>query len=386
MSRDATCSTSPTTTARSCTSGAPRRGSATSSRCASGCPRRGPSGPSGCARSATRSRGWCRRGSSGSTTTRAGTSARCRCTTRWRATASCSTSPAGTAGSTVAGLHERDVPDAGDFRLTVHDPAPAWMDTSVVYQVFPDRFARSGRQTGDLSGLGAAGARGTTSRSRPVRGVAQQYFGGDLPGVEQRLDHLQRLGVDTLYLTPVFPGRSNHRYDASTFDVVDPLLGGDEALASLSRAVHARGMRIMGDLTTNHTGAGHEWFATRPGRPVQRGGVVLLLDGRRPRVRRLARARVAAQAQLQRPGAGRPDGRGSGLRDRSLAGRAVLPGRLAHRRRQHDRPVRRRRPHAPGGPHDPVDHARPQPRGGAGLGALPRRRYRPGRGRLACNP
>ena len=59
----------------------------------------------------------------------------------------------------------------------------------------------------------------------------------------------------------MFPGRSNHRYDASTFDVVDPLLGGDEALASLSRAVHARGMRILGDLTTNHTGAGHEWFA-----------------------------------------------------------------------------------------------------------------------------
>jgi alpha-glucosidase len=63
-----------------------------------------------------------------------------------------------------------------------------------------------------------------------------------------------------VYLTPIFPARSNHRYDATTFDHVDPLLGGDEALARLSDAAHARGMRLMGDLTTNHCGAAHEWF------------------------------------------------------------------------------------------------------------------------------
>ena len=63
-----------------------------------------------------------------------------------------------------------------------------------------------------------------------------------------------------LYLTPVFPARSNHRYDASTFDHVDPVLGGDEAFAALVEAAHARGLRVMGDLTTNHTGDAHEWF------------------------------------------------------------------------------------------------------------------------------
>lgn len=157
-------------------------------------------------------------------------------------------------------VHERDVPDAADFRLTVHDPAPAWLDTSVVYQVFPDRFARAGASDGPVPDWAQpAGWDDEPIGSGP--GTATQLFGGDLPGVEARLDHLHRLGVDTLYLTPVFPSRSNHRYDASTFDHVDPLLGGDEALASLSRAVHARGMRILGDLTTNHTGAGHEWFA-----------------------------------------------------------------------------------------------------------------------------
>ncbi|MBT0994777.1 glycoside hydrolase family 13 protein [Cellulomonas sp. DKR-3] len=161
------------------------------------------------------------------------------------------------------GLHDRDVTDAADFRLSVHSPAPRWLDDAVVYQVFPDRFARSsgheGPPQGDLPGWAIPAA----WSDEPVaagRGVAQQLFGGDLRGVEQRLDHLQRLGVDTVYLTPVFPARSNHRYDATTFEHVDPLLGGDAALASLSAAVHARGMRLVGDLTTNHTGAGHEWF------------------------------------------------------------------------------------------------------------------------------
>ncbi|WP_028048737.1 glycoside hydrolase family 13 protein [Cellulomonas sp. URHD0024] len=158
------------------------------------------------------------------------------------------------------GVHARDVPDASDFRLTVHDPAPPWMDTSVVYQVFPDRFARAGSSEGPVPDW-AQPARWDDEPIGAGPGAATQFFGGDLLGVEARLDHLQRLGVDTLYLTPVFPSRSNHRYDASTFDHVDPLLGGDEALASLSRAVHARSMRILGDLTTNHTGAGHEWFA-----------------------------------------------------------------------------------------------------------------------------
>lgn len=162
------------------------------------------------------------------------------------------------------GLHARDVPDAADFRLSVHAPGPRWLDDAVVYQVFPDRFARSSGHDGPPPGPLPDWALPAAWTDEPVgsgHGVAQQYYGGDLPGIEARLDHLQRLGVDTLYLTPVFPARSNHRYDATSFAHVDPLLGGDPALASLAAAVHARGMRVMGDLTTNHTGAGHDWFA-----------------------------------------------------------------------------------------------------------------------------
>jgi len=159
------------------------------------------------------------------------------------------------------GTWDRDVPDAADFRLTVHDPAPSWMADGVVYQVFPDRFARSAAaDVRDLPGWAVPAAWGEEPHGSGPD-VGTQLFGGDLAGIEQRLDHLVALGVSTLYTTPVFPGRSNHRYDASTFDHVDPLLGGDAAYASLVAAAHARGLRVLGDLTTNHTGAGHEWFA-----------------------------------------------------------------------------------------------------------------------------
>ncbi|GIG19900.1 alpha-glycosidase [Cellulomonas chitinilytica] len=156
------------------------------------------------------------------------------------------------------GTHARDVGDAGDFRLTVHAPAPAWTSDAVVYQIFPDRFARSGAANELPSWAEAAAWDDEPIGRGPSTPV--QYYGGDLPGVEQHLDHLERLGVDTVYLTPVFPSRSNHRYDATSFAHVDPLLGGDAALVSLSAALHSRGMRLVGDFTTNHTGVTHEWF------------------------------------------------------------------------------------------------------------------------------
>lgn len=159
------------------------------------------------------------------------------------------------------GTHHRDVADAADFRLTVHEPGPDWLRDGVVYQVFPDRFARS-RTSGDLDLPDWAVPAPSWDAEPPLAGreAAATVYGGDLRGIAERLDHLEQLGADVLYLTPVFEARSVHRYDAVSFDRVDPLLGGDAALVELCAAVHARGMRIMGDLTTNHTGVGHEWF------------------------------------------------------------------------------------------------------------------------------
>ncbi|RRD29255.1 alpha-amylase family glycosyl hydrolase [Actinomyces bowdenii] len=160
----------------------------------------------------------------------------------------------------AAGVSDHDVPDATDFQVLPHDDGPAWVPDAVAYQIFPDRFAPSAR-----------GARRPAPQwaqphgwldEPPAEGdaTAQAWYGGDLDGIAEHLDWLESLGIDTVYLTPVFPAGSVHRYDSTTFDEIDPLLGGAPALERLSRALHARGMRLILDLTTNHTGEGHEWF------------------------------------------------------------------------------------------------------------------------------
>ena len=157
------------------------------------------------------------------------------------------------------GVVRHDVPDADDFVMSVDPGGPPWHLESVVYQVFPDRFATSG-----LDVEPPAWAIPRAWDDLPTgRGPETPYewFGGDLRGVEEHLDHIERLGASVLYMTPIFPAGSTHRYDATTFDHVDPLLGGDEAFASLVAAAHARGIRVVGDLTTNHTGDMHQWFA-----------------------------------------------------------------------------------------------------------------------------
>ena len=165
------------------------------------------------------------------------------------------------------GVDEVEPLDAADFRVTGAVPPPEWASGQIMYQVFPDRFARS---------VGAA-ARALPSWAIPAAwddevihtgsDTPLQVFGGDLDGVRERLGHLVDLGVTLIYLTPFFPAGSNHRYDATTFDRVDPLLGGDEALIRLVQAAHQRGIRVIGDLTTNHTGDRHEWFRAALGDP-----------------------------------------------------------------------------------------------------------------------
>ncbi|MES2093149.1 MAG: glycoside hydrolase family 13 protein [Actinomycetota bacterium] len=170
----------------------------------------------------------------------------------------------------ATGFHTIETLDSEDFKILSHPAPPEWAKATVMYQVFPDRFARSAGASGRELPAWAEQAAWNDPVTHIGPHTATQFYGGDLKGIEQHLDHLERLGVTMLYLTPVFPARSNHRYDALSFDEVDPLLGGDEALVSLVRAAHERGLTVIGDLTSNHSGDAHEWFQAshlRPGTP-----------------------------------------------------------------------------------------------------------------------
>ncbi|QKJ18595.1 glycoside hydrolase family 13 protein [Microbacterium hominis] len=166
-----------------------------------------------------------------------------------------------------AGIHRIETVDADDFALVAHPAPPSWMGDAVMYQVFPDRFARSAQADQHETPEWAIAAEWGDPVDPVMPGRSQQFYGGDLDGITEKLDHLVGLGVNLLYLTPVFPAASNHRYDASSFDSVDPLLGGDEAYVRLIEAAHARGIRVIGDLTSNHSGDRHEWFQAALGNP-----------------------------------------------------------------------------------------------------------------------
>ncbi len=158
------------------------------------------------------------------------------------------------------GLHRGETRDDEDFALVATPAPPSWLHESVMYQVFPDRFARSAQADEHPIPEWAIPASWDDPVDPVNPGRSQQFYGGDLTGVIERLDHLVSLGVNLLYLTPVFPAASNHRYDAARFDEIDPLLGGDAAYIRLIEEAHGRGIRVIGDLTSNHSGDRHEWF------------------------------------------------------------------------------------------------------------------------------
>jgi len=126
---------------------------------------------------------------------------------------------------------------------------PSWARDAVFYQIFPDRFARSERvpKPGNLLSWSAA----------PTQ---QGYHGGDLWGIVEHLDHLADLGINAIYLTPIFQSACNHRYHTHDYYRVDPMLGGNEALRGLVEAAHAKNMHIMLDGVFNHASRGFFQF------------------------------------------------------------------------------------------------------------------------------
>lgn len=126
---------------------------------------------------------------------------------------------------------------------------PAWVADAVFYQIFPDRFATSGRF--------CRGLRIESWESPPTR---LGFKGGDLIGVLDHLDYLQELGVTAIYLNPIFASAANHRYHPYDYYAVDPLLGGNAAFRTLLDAAHSRQIRIILDGVFNHASRGFWQF------------------------------------------------------------------------------------------------------------------------------
>lgn len=127
--------------------------------------------------------------------------------------------------------------------------APDWLADAVFYQIFPERFA-NGDPSLDPPDV-------VPWDSEPTR---DNFLGGDLQGIIDHLDHLTSLGVNALYLTPIFEARTNHRYDAVDYFTIDHRLGDLEVFKRLLDACHERGMRVVLDAVLNHCGEGHWAF------------------------------------------------------------------------------------------------------------------------------
>lgn len=162
------------------------------------------------------------------------------------------------------------------WRITVYDGAfttPAWFRHALVYQIFPDRFRRSSWE--DFHARAEAHRRrGRTLRLhdrwleppawQPEPGekdyVPDDYFGGDLNGIREKLPYLQSLGVTCLYLNPIFEAASNHRYNTADYLAIDPLLGTEADFVRLCGEARERGIRIMLDGVFSHTGSDSRYF------------------------------------------------------------------------------------------------------------------------------
>ncbi len=151
------------------------------------------------------------------------------------------------------------------YQLTVYDErftTPEWMKGGIMYQIFPDRFAKSGDCTiapnkvfrHDWGGM---------PRFRPNefgKVLNNDFFGGNFNGIRSKLDYLKGLNVTVLYLNPIFEAFSNHRYDTGDYMKVDSLLGSEEDFDRLVSDAKNKGISIILDGVFNHTGDDSRYF------------------------------------------------------------------------------------------------------------------------------
>ena len=126
---------------------------------------------------------------------------------------------------------------------------PAWVKDAVFYQIFPDRFCRSPKYK--------AVGKFVDWDTLPTR---ENMFGGNLAGIVDKLDYIASLGVNAIYLCPIFKSNSNHRYHTVDYFEIDPVLGTLKDFDKLVKKAHKLGLRVILDGVFNHCSRGFFQF------------------------------------------------------------------------------------------------------------------------------
>ncbi len=159
--------------------------------------------------------------------------------------------------------------EAGDMWQVSCIPAdfttPDWAKGAVFYQIFPDRFARSG--SCDLTGklkpyiLHESWEEEVHWQPTPQGLVLNNdFYGGNFRGITEKMDYIASLGITILYLNPISKSFSSHRYDTGDYKTPDPMLGTEADFTALCEAAHARGIRVILDGVFSHTGSDSLYF------------------------------------------------------------------------------------------------------------------------------
>ena len=149
------------------------------------------------------------------------------------------------------------------FQLSVYDKdftTPDWIKGGVIYQIFVDRFCKSDKQL--KAKKGTVEYNGTPLYAdKPGDPIDNNdFYGGNLYGVADKLDYIKSLGCNCVYLNPIFEAHSNHKYDTGDFNKIDSMFGGEAAFDHLIAEANKRDIRIILDGVFNHVGADSRYF------------------------------------------------------------------------------------------------------------------------------
>lgn len=160
--------------------------------------------------------------------------------------------------------------EPASYQITVYDPTyrtPDWMKNGLMMQIMVDRFCLVGQKDpGNLPPCSYYHIHWDDNPALMINddkygdNVNNDYFGGNLKGVESKLDYLKSLGITIIYFNPIFKARSNHKYNTGDYMQIDPTFGTEADFKHLCRAAEERGIRIILDGVFSHTGSDSLYF------------------------------------------------------------------------------------------------------------------------------